>query len=101
MNNKKSERRKGKVQLINGSSVGSSQSDAFQNHVHNMTKLRGLSGTKGNNGYPTVGIGSGWKDATEGLNYWRNPSEWQGNGTPRTANETRPTNVCVNFMIKY
>ena len=81
--------------------VGSSQSDAFQNHVHNMTKLRGLSGTKGNNVYPTVGIGSGWKDATEGLNYWRSPSEWQGNGTPRTASETRPVNICVNFMIKY
>ena len=81
--------------------VGSSQDDAFQNHVHNMTKLRGLSGTRGNNVYPTVGIGSGWKDATDGLNYWQNPSEWQGNGTPRTSSETRPVNICVNFMIKY
>lgn len=80
--------------------VGSSQDDAFQNHVHNMTKLRGLMGTSGNNNYPTVGIGSGWKDCTEGLNYWQNPSEWQGNGTPRTSSETRPVNICLNFMIK-
>lgn len=76
----------------NATSLGNYQNDAFQGHRH------------GGKDYPS---GSGGDLLTE-LNYSNintnnavvKPTPDCSNGTPRTANETKPTNISVNFFIK-
>jgi len=82
----------------NATSLGNSQDDAFQGHRH------------GGKYYPS-GSGGGGGDWLTELNYSNSsnkttnnavgsPTSDGTNGTPRTANETRPTNISVNFFIK-
>ena len=82
-----------------GDNVGSYQADAFQGHKHSilwagggdgmgLIKLQYTYATQYGNTY-----GSSFVNAT--------PVSDGTNGPPRTATETRPANVGVNFIIKY
>lgn len=74
-----------------GRSFGSAQTDAMQGHQHTMTLMQGTAfaaprfgDNNGGGSYTTNGIVS---DGT--------------NGTPRTAAETRPSNVALLACIKF
>lgn len=70
-------------------SPGNAQNDAFQGHHHNF---KFNAGTRTTGSFDTYSIsGSGKDDAVV------DPISDGSNGTPRTANETRPKNVAVTF----
>lgn len=80
-----------------GDAVGSYQADAFQGHFHsapadaviyNATPNNFGEGTTSNSSHDASNSPTG-APVTDGTN-----------GTPRTATETRPKNVAVNFIIK-
>jgi hypothetical protein len=81
--------------------VGSSQADAFQGHRVRMS---------------WIGIREAWRDTVDLDRWYRGSTGYANNdpvskvatiesdgvnGTPRQANETRPKNMAVNFIIKY
>jgi len=77
-----------------GRSIATAQTDAFQGHWHN---LRGESGANGGGGRVDVqGIGT-----NAGNDHVQAPVTDGSSGTPRTASETRPTNVAMMYCIKY
>jgi microcystin-dependent protein len=72
-----------------GTNIGTYQDDAMQGHVHNYTRRLQLSGG---------GSGSDWAfDATGQTTL---PVTAAGYGDIRFTNETRPSNVGVNYIIK-
>jgi len=74
-----------------GRVIGSSQDDAFQGHHHANNALRFSSFTQpfGSGNYsPDPSAASVTDPITDGTN-----------GTPRTASETRPKNVAMNYII--
>lgn len=74
--------------------IGSTQTDTTQGHIHTYNNRQQQCNING--GYSTAPI---WiYDATANTS---NPADDGTNGTPRTANETRPENVAVAYIIKY
>jgi len=87
--------------IDSGRAFGSAQDDAFQGHRHNLRTSSGLqvgydggggagSGNLRADGSPSTPYGEAWEELTNGVN-----------GTPRTASETRPTNIALLACIKY
>jgi len=81
--------------------VGSTQSDSFQGHYHGIIDTNIGSGTflgQANIAQPGTGVGGvnggntlrAFDAMTDGVH-----------GTPRTASETRPSNIAVSYIIKY
>lgn len=82
-----------------GRVFGSSQSDAMQGHHHSYTRA---SFNETANHFDSDNIPSG----IPGTQYTTtqnilDPISDGTNGTPRTAAETRPRNIAVNYIIKY
>lgn len=72
--------------------LGTGQLDAFQGHQHQALPRDGLGGN-GSFAYGAstqIGTATTTSTVTDG-----------SNGTPRTANETRPVNLALNYCIKY
>jgi len=98
-----------------GRGFGSSQDDAFQGHAHNIVSAEDLNrfekvrmGAAAIGGY-ALGTPS---DSTDNRHYSDSPIDnvtvaahhlegADGEGTPRTASETRPRNVALLAIIKY
>jgi len=76
-------------------SPGNQQADAFQGHNHELYVTANLVASGGGNGFRTNA--STVANTGPFSNYVRNPLTDGVNGTPRTANETRPVNVAVIF----
>jgi len=79
-----------------GRSIGTSQSDAFQGHYHSYRYYNQF----------LAGGGSKTDDMPQSPNSTSNnrvttPISDGSNGTPRTANETRPKNIAMMYCIKY
>jgi len=77
-----------------GRVVGNNQDDAFQGHYHQLWGDNDASGTAGGGNRPLR------REANKGNDYVRRAESDGVNGTPRLANETRPKNVTVNYIIK-
>lgn len=76
-----------------GDNVGSVQTDAMQGHAHSAS-IRRSSNNEGS------GSANGAIIDSDG-GFVTNPKDDGTNGTPRTTSETRPTNVNVEYIIKY
>lgn len=78
-----------------GRVFGSTQTDAFQGHYHELYAQAGAAAASVNsssNGVPSIPLPA---------DLVRNPVTDGVNGTPRTASETRPRNVAMLPCIKY
>lgn len=86
-------------QTLNGityaTSLGSKQNDAFQGHRH--TEMIPLVEPIGSGGTSQPGAGEAYRDNST---YIGDPKSDASNGPPRTAAETRPANLAMNFIIK-
>lgn len=81
---------------LSGSRVlGSVQSDAFQGHRHAMTNNTSLWQNFG--GSALAGLGQSQANGNAAVT---DPTTDTINGTPRTANETRPVNIALLYCIK-
>ena len=79
--------------------VGSTQTDTFQGHWHDVTRVDGTAIKDGN--YSASGTGVGLVEMGAATIKARAAITDGTNGTPRTALETRPENIAVAYMIKY
>jgi len=83
---------------------GTIQQDAFQNHRHPANRVTNatISVPVNNNQYgPTPYIVDGYSNVSWGSANGHGADLPDGtNGTPRTSNETRPTNVTVTYWVK-
>lgn len=80
---------------------GTLQDDAFQGHWHNLQTGRNDSGSDHAQGSNKGHVGNGYSQNYDAGNGWiRNATNDGVNGTPRTANETRPKNMTVSLFIK-
>ncbi len=88
-----------KVQMFlrGGTSSGTGQQDAFQGHYHQIGSGGGPVGA-GSAGRFAESPDAGWSDGS--LAFIRNPKTDGTNGTPRTANETRPMNMSVVWIMR-
>ncbi|MCP4133543.1 MAG: tail fiber protein [bacterium] len=78
-----------------GRSVGSYQDDAFQDHVHYWSfRESSTSDQSGDN--PLA-----WDTQSKEVVNWWYHHETSGSVTGRSAEETRPINAAVNYIIKY
>lgn len=75
---------------------GVKQADAFQGHQHSATTNAGWVGTQGPSGNGVPYYSQAFATVTVG-----NPTTDGTNGTPRTANETRPRNIAMLYCIKF
>jgi microcystin-dependent protein len=75
---------------------GAKQTDAFQGHIHGATTTARLVDSGGN-----IAGGSNYDATRLGVVTITNPISDGTNGTPRTANETRPANIAMLYCIKY
>ena len=82
--------------LRGGATSGTEQTDTFQGHKHSVTPQHCFPwvGTGGDNAGAT---GTQQKSTTIIVG---NPTTDGANGTPRTANETRPINITVKWIIR-
>lgn len=74
-------------------SLGTRQPDAMQGHKHNYTPPNPGTAIANVNGTNTGAILDAGSTSS--------PISDDTNGTPRTASETRPVNLSINFIIKY
>ena len=94
-----------------GNNVGSVQGNSFQTHDHTITDPGHSHNTRANNASPTIG-GANWLEdggpnttsntvilGTTGIN-GTNSTAATGTNTQASANETRPNNAYVNYIIK-
>ena len=79
-----------------GRAFASTQTDAFQGHYHNP-----LSPGVNFYGGPAGGVAASGGSALTASLTTGNPVTNGTNGTPRTASETRPTNLALMYCIKY
>ena len=79
-----------------GRAFGSTQTDAFQGHKHSMDSSGPYMTPFPSGGGMSAGGGAAFASPAVG-----NPSTDGTNGTPRTAAETRPSNVALLACIKY
>ncbi len=77
-----------------GNNVGTLQADAFQGHHHKSHQSLINPGSTPAINLPYPGPGNNNDVVAE-------PITDGVNGTPRTASETRPVNINVNYLIKY
>ena len=85
----------GDGRFLRGSSTsGTLQADAFQGHMHAPLNGSGFIGTGGSNNWLGSGSSLSVNSTTD------NPVTDGVNGTPRTANETRPINMSVVWIMK-
>jgi len=75
-----------------GRAFASTQTDAFQGHHHQLEIAINISAAAGINGPSTTG--------TDTTGYVHDAVDDGVNGTPRTADETRPKNIAVMICIK-
>lgn len=76
----------------NAPALGETQEDAFQGHHHNAMGY-------GNNG-GSLGPAADGSSGDLGQLKITSPKSDGVNGTPRTANETRPKNLGINLFVK-
>jgi microcystin-dependent protein len=86
--------------LDSGRAFGSSQTDALQGHWHNLASTNGQMGSDGGGGAGTSNMRIDGAPATP-FPFATSLITDGTNGTPRTASETRPTNVALLACIKF
>ena len=85
-----------------GRTLGSSQSDAFQGHSHNIYQSSGGGPASNTWQVPGANIYSQGNYAHDAHNFIaREPISDGTNGTPRIATETRPRNIALLACIKF
>ena len=82
----------------NAGAVGAKQMDAFQGHKHD-TLVNGVN-SYGQGTVTRTGVNGASTNSTLGA-MTSSPDYGDGNGTPRTSNETRPINVAKYIFIRY
>ena len=82
-----------------GRGFGTNQSDAFQGHYHNLASIQWNGG--GSVAMYALGSGGLIDERYSGSMSVRAPRSDGSSGTPRTASETRPTNVSLLACIKF
>jgi phage-related tail fiber protein len=82
--------------IDSGRAFGSTQTDAMQGHKHAMDNSGPFGVPFPAGGLQSSGGGAAFQNAAVG-----NPSTDGTNGTPRTASETRPTNIALLACIKF
>jgi len=78
--------------------LGTGQLDAFQGHWHTSNKNNTNPYDSGANS--NIYIGTTANGSADNVSI-KSPISDGTNGTPRTASETRPVNVALNYCIKY
>jgi microcystin-dependent protein len=85
--------------------VGSVEQDAMQGHAHNNNNLTQTSTAGSSNHYDVGSSGGDFNNSVANngapVLATTGPISDGTNGTPRTALETRPKNVAVNYCVKY
>lgn len=82
-----------------GTNVGARQADAMQGHRHQFNAAGVVAaGGAGSAQYKWDNVGFG---SAVNAGYILDPITDGTNGTPRTSSETRPTNISMNYIIKY
>jgi hypothetical protein len=77
-----------------GRTIGTTQDDAFQGHIHDVPSVSGIGGN-GDTSSENASNSPSCQLATS------SPITDGSNGTPRTASETRPKNIALLACIKY
>lgn len=86
--------------IDSGRAFGSAQDDAYQGHWHSITTPSLSNAQVGVNGGGGSG-GGNLRSNTTPSTFATFPTSDGTNGTPRTASETRPTNIALLACIKY
>lgn len=84
-----------------GRVFASGQADAFQGHYHTFTGNAGQGVVAFQNGASGPGAWSGGAQSFTFTPGVTSPITDGVNGVPRTAAETRPINIALNYIIKY
>ena len=80
----------------NGPLIRATQEDAFQSHIHGELAGSGSGGSNYLSATTNVNNSTG-----SNFGFTSSPQTDGSFGTPRTANETRPQNIGVNYCIRY
>lgn len=83
-----------------GQAVGSFENDQFQAHAHILRPYAGTGNNFGGGSELLAGNGAGSRVTDVGSNTGSQGSKADGQGTPRTGDETRPFNASILYCIK-